>query len=51
MSLFYYSVEVVCDIINGEFDVSSKGGSGHKGQDGGDGRPGSPASHVGSSFE
>ena len=37
---FYFSVEIICDVITGTFQVSSKGGDGHKGQDGG---PGSDA--------
>ena len=31
------SVEIICDVITGAFEVSSKGGDGHKGQDGGPG--------------
>ena len=30
-------MEIICDVINGAFEVSSKGGDGHKGQDGGPG--------------
>ena len=37
---FYFSVEIICDVITGPFEVTSKGGDGHKGQDGG---PGSDA--------
>ncbi|XP_031560606.1 uncharacterized protein LOC116296688 [Actinia tenebrosa] len=38
-------VEVFSDTIQGELDISSKGGNGHKGQDGGNGRPGSNAAN------
>ena len=34
-------MEIICDVITGAFEVSSKGGDGHKGQDGG---PGADAS-------
>ena len=32
-----FTVEIICDVITGAFEVSSKGGDGHKGQDGGPG--------------
>ena len=32
-----FAVEIICDVITGAFEVSSKGGDGHKGQDGGPG--------------
>ena len=30
-------MEIICDVITGAFEVSTKGGDGHKGQDGGPG--------------
>jgi len=37
---FKFSVDVFCDVINGPFVVSAKGGNGHRGQDGGNGTVG-----------
>ena len=39
-------MEIICDVINGAFEVSSKGGDGHKGQDGGPGADAPDSSAV-----
>ena len=49
--VLFFSVDIFCDVITGVFNVSSKGGNGHKGQNGGDGRAGTPATNVSSSLK
>ena len=39
-------MEIICDVINGAFEVSSKRGDGHKGQDGGPGADAPDSSAV-----
>ena len=39
-------MEIICDVITGAFEVSSKGGDGHKGQDGGPGADASDSSVI-----
>ena len=41
-----FAVEIICDVITGAFEVSSKGGDGHKGQDGGPGADASDSSVI-----
>ena len=43
-------MEIICDVIIGDFQVSSKGGDGHKGQDGGPGADAPDSSAVVSFF-
>lgn len=48
--LTFFPVEIICDVITGAFEVSSKGGDGHKGQDGGPGADATDSSVVVSFF-
>ena len=45
-----FAVEIICDVITGAFEVSSKGGDGHKGQDGGPGADAPDSSVIVSFF-
>ena len=41
-----FLVDVICDVLRGEVNITSQGGNGHKGQDGKTGSKGSDASDV-----